>query len=60
LPVVPNSAQPGPRQPIRRCQFGSLAGALQNAEWMAESEDLQLGRRTAPAGSEKRSPERAQ
>jgi hypothetical protein len=52
LPVVPDGAQP----PIRRCQFGSLDGALQNAELMAESEDLQLERRTAPEGSEKTRP----
>jgi hypothetical protein len=44
LPVVPYDAQPGPQQPIRRCQFGSLDGALQNAELMAESEDLQMSR----------------
>jgi hypothetical protein len=40
--------------------LGSLDGALQNAELMAEREDLQLERRTAPEGSEKRSQERAQ
>ena len=60
LPVVPDGAQPGPQPPIRLCQFGPLDAALQNAEWMAESEDLQLERRAAPEGSEKRSPERAQ
>jgi hypothetical protein len=60
LPVVPDRAQPGPQPPIRRCQFGSLDGALQNAELMAEREDFQLERRTAPEGSEKRSQERAQ
>ena len=60
LPVVPDGAQPGPQPPIRRCQFGSFDGALQNAELMAESEGLQLERRTAPEGSEKRSQERAQ
>ena len=59
LPVVPDGAQPGPQPTIRRCQFGSLDGALQNAELMTESEDLQLERRTAPEGSEKRRPERA-
>ena len=60
LPVVPDGAQPGPQPPIRRCQFGSLDGALQNAEWMAERKDLQLERRMAPEGSQKSSPERAQ
>jgi hypothetical protein len=48
LPVVPDGAQPGPQPPICRCQFGSIDGALQNAELMTESEDLQLERRAAP------------
>jgi hypothetical protein len=52
LPVVPDGAQPGPQQAIRWCQFGALDGALQNAELMAESEDLDLKRRTAAEGSE--------
>jgi len=52
LPVVPDRAQPGPQQSIRRGQFGSLDGALQNAKLMAESEDLELKRRTAAEGSE--------
>jgi hypothetical protein len=60
LPVVPDGAQPGPQQPIRQCQFGSLDGALLNAELMAASENLQLERRAAPEGSEKRGQERAQ
>ena len=42
LPVVPDGAQPGPQQAIRRGQFGSFDGALENAELMAESEDLEL------------------
>ena len=54
LPVVPDRASARPQQPIRRSQFGSLDGALQNAEWMTESEDLQLERRAAPEGSENR------
>ena len=33
-------------------QFGSFDGALENAELMAESEDLELKRRTAAEGSE--------
>jgi hypothetical protein len=41
--------------------FGSLDRALQkNAELMAESEDLELKRRAAPQGSEKRSQESRQ
>jgi len=52
LPIVPDGAQPGPQQAIRRCQFRSFDGALQNAELMAESEDLELKRRTAAEGSE--------
>src|SRR5215468_5257711 len=54
LPIVPDCAQPSPQEPIRRAQFGSLDGALQNAELMAKGEDLELKRRTAPKGSEKR------
>src|SRR5215472_5862054 len=54
LPAVPDGAEPSPEEPIRRCQFRSLDGALQNAELMAECEDLELKRRTAPEGSEKR------
>ena len=54
LPVVPDGAEPSPEEPIRRCQFRSLDGALQNAELMAECEDLELQRRPAPEGSEKR------
>src|SRR6516164_8004918 len=53
LPVVPDCAQPSPQEPIRRGQFGSLDGALQNAEWMAERQDLELKRRTAPKEGEK-------
>jgi hypothetical protein len=34
-------------------QFGSLDGALQNAELMAKGEDLELKRRPAPKGGEK-------
>src|SRR5215469_7720732 len=60
LPVVPDRAQPGPQPPIRRCQFGSLDGTLQNGELMAESEDLQLERRAAPEGSENRGQESGQ
>ena len=52
LPVVPNGAQPSPQESIRRSQFRSLDGALENAELMAESEDLELKRRAAPEGSE--------
>ena len=52
LPVVPDGAQPGPQQSIGRGQFRAFDGALQNAELMAESEDLKLQRRAAPEGSE--------
>ena len=37
--------------------FRSLDGALQNAELMAEREDLELERRAAPEGSEYGGPE---
>src|SRR5215472_15197129 len=57
LPVVPDGAQPGPQQSIGRGQFRSFDGALQNAELMAECEDLELQRRPAPEGSEDGSPE---
>ena len=53
LPIVPDCAQPSPPEPIRRGQFGSLDGALQNAELMAKGEDLELQRSTAPKGGEK-------
>jgi len=53
LPIVPECAQPSPQEPIRRGQFGSLDGALQNAELMAKGEDLELKRRPAPKGGEK-------
>jgi hypothetical protein len=48
LPVVTDRAQPGPRPRIRRRQFVSLEGGLQNAEWMAEREDLELQHCAAP------------
>ena len=54
LPIVPDRAQPSPQEPIRWGQFRSLDGALQNAELMAKRKDLELKRRTAPKGSEKR------
>jgi hypothetical protein len=41
-PVVPDLAEPGPQEPIRRGEFRSLDGALQNLDLMAECEDLQL------------------
>jgi hypothetical protein len=46
------SRKPGPQQPIRRRQFQSLDGALQNGELKAEREDLELKRRAAQEGSE--------
>jgi hypothetical protein len=52
LPVVPDRAEPSKQQSISRGQFRSFDGALQNAELMAESEDLKLQRRAAPEGSE--------
>jgi hypothetical protein len=60
LPVGPDRAEPSPQESIRRCQFGSLDGALQNAELMAKGEDLELKRRAAPEGSEKGSQESGQ
>src|SRR5215510_8864314 len=52
LPVVPDRAQPGLQQSIGRSQFRSFDRTLENAELMAEREDLKLRRRTAPKGSE--------
>jgi hypothetical protein len=52
MPVVPDGAQPGPEQSISGSQSRSLHGALEDAELMAESEDLKLQRRAAPEGSE--------
>src|SRR5215831_3578837 len=60
LPVVPDSAQPSPQESIGRSQFRSFDGALQNAELVAESQDLELQRRTAPHGSENSGPESRQ
>src|SRR5215510_13180108 len=60
LPIVPDCAQPSPQQSIGRSQFRSLDGALQNAELMAECEDLELQRRPAPEGSENGSPDSRQ
>ena len=40
--------------------FGRLTERLQNAELMAECEDLELQRRPAPEGSENGSPESRQ
>jgi len=47
LPIVPDRTQPSPQESIRRGQLRSLDRALQNAELMAEREDLELERRTA-------------
>ena len=47
-------------QSISRGQFRSLDGALENAELMAEHEDLKLQRRPAPEGSENGGPESRQ
>jgi hypothetical protein len=41
-------------------QFRSLDGALEDAKLMAEREDLELKRRTAAEGSEKRGPKNGQ
>src|SRR5215472_15304984 len=60
LPVVPDRAQPSPQESIGRSQFRSFDGALQNAELVAENQDLELQRRTAPEGSENSGPESRQ
>jgi len=60
LPILPDCAQPSPQQSIGRSQFRSFDGALQNAELMAECQDLELQRGPAPEGSENGSPERRQ
>ena len=46
LPVVQLAQQPGPPESIRRDQLGPPDGALQNAELMAKSKDLELQRHT--------------
>ena len=53
-PVVPNGAEPSPQESIGRGELGPLHGALRNPELMAECEDFQLQRRTAPEGREQR------
>jgi hypothetical protein len=47
-PVAPDSAQPGPQESIRLGEFRSLHRALQNPDWMAECENLQLQGHAAP------------
>jgi hypothetical protein len=49
-----------PTRPHHQFRNGTLDGALQNAELMAECEDLELQRRPAPEGSENGSPESRQ
>jgi hypothetical protein len=57
-PIVPDGAEPSPQQSIRRGEFRTLDGALQNTELVAERQDFQLQRRTAPEGGENRGEER--
>src|SRR5437660_4951801 len=54
-PVVPDFALPGPQESIRRGEFRSFHGALQNADLMAEGQDFQLqGRATSERGGKSR------
>jgi hypothetical protein len=57
-PIVPQGAQPGPQESIGRGESGPFDRALQNTEWMAQGQDFQLQRRTAPERSGKRGEER--
>jgi hypothetical protein len=54
FPVPPDLAKPGPEESIGWGELRPLHRALQNAELMAEGEDLQLQRRTAPEGGKNR------
>ncbi len=45
-PIAPDSAQPCPKEPIARRQFGALHGALENAKLVSERQVLQLERRS--------------
>ena len=49
-PVAPDLGQPCPELSIRGGQLRALDGALQNAELMTESQDLNLKRGTATEG----------
>ena len=56
-PIVPDLAEPGPQESIRRAEFRSLDKALQNIELMAECEDLQLQGGVALEGDKNRGEE---
>src|SRR4051794_4313186 len=47
FPVIPHNGEPDPQEPICWCQFGTLHGALQDSDLMAQSKNLQLKRSTA-------------
>ena len=57
FPVLPDSTEPSPQESIGGRQFWSLYGALQDADLMAQGENLQLKRGTAPNRGGKRSEE---
>lgn len=48
LPMVPNRAQPSPQEPVSDGQLRTFDGALQDADLMAQGEDLELKRSSAP------------
>ena len=52
LPILPDGTEPGPQESIRGRQLRALHGALKNADLMAQRENLQLKRRTAPKRGE--------
>ena len=45
-PIAPDSAQPSPKEPIARRQFGALHGALEPPSWCRSGQVLQLERRS--------------
>jgi hypothetical protein len=48
LPILPDPTEPCPQESIRGRQFRPLHGALKDSELVAQRENLQLERSTAP------------
>ncbi len=48
LQMVPNRAQPSPQEPVSDGQFRTFDGALEDTDLMAQGEDLEMKRSSAP------------
>ena len=48
FPAVPDRGDPGPEKAVRGGQLGAFYGALEEADLMAQGEDLQLKGGTSP------------